>query len=76
MALCVVLGIVGVHRYYVGKVGTGVIWTFTGGCLGIGWLIDIFTILSGGFYDSHGLVVRRWGKVDSGDAAGDADTEA
>lgn len=66
LALCLFFGVLGVHRYYVGKVGTGVIWTFTAGALGIGWLVDIFTILSGGFYDCYGHVLREWG-VPGGD---------
>ena len=58
LALCVFLGMLGAHRYYVGKIGTGLIWTFTAGCFGIGWIVDIFTIIGGGFFDSHGLVLR------------------
>lgn len=75
LALCVLLGVVGVHRYYVGKVGTGLIWTFTGGCFGIGWLIDIFTVLSGGFYDKNGSVVRRWSLIGDADAGGSTDMD-
>ena len=58
MPLCIFLGMFGVHRYYVGKIGTGVIWTLTAGCFGIGWIVDIFTVALGGFYDANGYVVR------------------
>ncbi len=58
LPLCIFLGMFGVHRYYVGKIGTGVIWTLTAGCFGIGWIVDIFTVALGGFYDVNGYVVR------------------
>ncbi|NOT02409.1 MAG: NINE protein [Phycisphaerales bacterium] len=37
-------GLVGVHRFYCGRIGTGLLWAFTGGLAGIGWLIDAFLI--------------------------------
>ena len=37
-------GFTGAHRFYFGKQITGVIWFFTFGLLGIGWLIDVFLI--------------------------------
>ncbi|MDP6447923.1 MAG: TM2 domain-containing protein [Pirellulaceae bacterium] len=39
-------GFTGAHRFYYGRVFTGVIWFFTFGLLGVGWLIDLFLIPS------------------------------
>lgn len=39
-----IFGFTGSHRFYYGKPVTGVIWFFTLGLLGIGWLIDVFLI--------------------------------
>jgi TM2 domain-containing membrane protein YozV len=58
--LCLWLGIFGAHRFYVGKVGTGVIWLLTFGCLGIGWLVDFILICTGQFFDKGGKPVLVW----------------
>jgi TM2 domain-containing membrane protein YozV len=38
------LGIFGIHRIYMGKVVTGLIYLVTGGLLGLGWLFDLWTL--------------------------------
>ena len=60
LLLCFFLGWLGVHRFYVGKVGTGVAMIFTFGGLGIWTLIDFIMIIVGGFTDANGRYVLDW----------------
>lgn len=58
LILCIFFGYFGVHYFYVGKVGKGVVYVFTVGLFGIGWIVDIFRILGGSFRDKKGLPLR------------------
>ena len=60
LLLCFFLGVFGVHRFYVGKIGTGVAMIFTFGGLGIWVLIDFIMIIVGGFTDIDGKFVLDW----------------
>lgn len=44
--LCLFLGFFGVHRFYEGKVATGILYLLTVGLAGFGWLIDCIILLT------------------------------
>ena len=58
LLLCFFLGSLGVHRFYVGKVGTGIVMLLTLGGLGIWTLIDFVIIATGNFKDKNGLKIK------------------
>lgn len=59
LLLCIFVGGAGIHRFYAGKIGTGILYLFTGGLFGIGWLIDLVKIATGKFTDKNGNVVQK-----------------
>lgn len=56
--LCFFLGFLGIHRFYVGKWGTGLLMLLTGALCGIWWLVDLILILTGNFKDKQGRPIR------------------
>ncbi len=58
--LCFFFGVFGVHRFYVGKVGTGILQLITFGGLGIWAFIDFIMIVIGSFRDSDDHLINLW----------------
>ncbi|MDO6514780.1 MULTISPECIES: TM2 domain-containing protein [unclassified Neptuniibacter] len=58
LLLCFFLGVLGVHRFYVGKVGTGILMLLTLGGLGIWSLVDFIMIAVGSFKDKNGHTIK------------------
>ena len=61
LLLSIFLGSLGIDRFYLGKVGTGILKLVTFGGLGLWWLIDIILVVMGRMRDSSGLAVKSVG---------------
>ena len=59
LLLSVFLGSLGVDRFYLGKIGTGILKLITLGGLGIWWLIDVILIATGTMRDANGRLLNR-----------------
>jgi len=60
LILCLLFGFIGVHRFYSGSIGLGVLYLFTAGLWGIGTFIDFIVIVVGGYRDSNGRLISEW----------------
>lgn len=67
LLLVVFVGTLGVHRFYTGKKATGVLYLFTLGGAGIGWIVDIILVATGMFPDKEKHIIRLpgYGKQES-----------
>lgn len=65
LALCIPLGVFGAHRFYVGKIGTGLLQLCTFGGMGLWYLYDLILIAAGEFKDEEGRKVRHWDPSES-----------
>ena len=60
LVLMLFLGSLGIHYFYAGRIGMGILWLLTGGLFGIGLLIDLILILTGTFKDAYGRPIVNW----------------
>ena len=60
LALAAIFFLPGLHRFYVGKIGTGIIWLLTSGLFGVGQIVDIILIVTGRFRDGQGRRLLVW----------------
>lgn len=59
LLLCIFGGYLGLHDFYVGRIGKGILMMLTGGLFFIGWIVDIIKIASGSFLDNAGAPLRK-----------------
>lgn len=59
LIICALLGLFGGHYFYVGRFGKGFLYLCTCGLFGIGWVLDLIKIATGGFCDNSGQYLRK-----------------
>lgn len=57
LLLCILVGVLGVHHFYAGNTAMGLLYLFTGGLCGIGWIVDIIRIACGSYRDAYGMYI-------------------
>ena len=60
LLLAIFLGVFGIHRFYAGRIASGILYLCTEGLFGIGVIVDIIVIATGSFYDGNGLPIVNW----------------
>lgn len=58
-ALCLCFGWLGLHRFYVGRIFSGIFYMFSFGFFGLGWFFDTLSIALGSFRDNVGVPLRN-----------------
>jgi restriction system protein len=59
MKLCAWGGWLGLHQFYVGRIGAGLLYMLTFGLFFFGWIADIIKISMGQFRDNVGAPLRE-----------------
>ncbi len=59
LILCACGGMFGIHDYYLGKIGSGLIKTCTVNFCCLGWVLDLIKIAIGGYKDNVGAPIRQ-----------------
>jgi hypothetical protein len=65
LVLSSTFGWMGAHRFYAGKIGTGVLMALTGGGLGIWWAFDTIMIATGAFRDIDHRPLLYWSEAET-----------
>lgn len=60
LLIAIFFGWLGLHRFFVGKWKTGLLYLVTLGFAGIGWLLDVVRIIFGNFTDKDGNYISNW----------------
>ena len=60
LLLAIFLGEFGIHRFYEGKIFTGILWFISAGLFGVGWVVDIIFIIVGSAKDKNGRPIKNW----------------
>lgn len=56
---CILGGLFGIHYFYVGRIGRGILFLFTCGLFAVGWIIDIIKVATGSFLDNANAPLRK-----------------
>jgi hypothetical protein len=75
LALALLLGVFGAHRFYAGRTASAILMLITFGGLGIWWMFDVIVVAAGGFHDGAGRLVTDW-DPSSADLGGRRDLDA
>ena len=58
MLLCILGGVVGLHKFYEGKIGMGILYACTGGLGGVGVIVDLIRMITNDYTDANGNLLE------------------